>query len=108
MMSSAGTRTVEKANVLTCVVYEPQSGEIVHTHTIMVLPEAYAATQEDLAREALELAKRHKDRRDADLHVLHVAADDANNLRSAVSVDPRTRRLVFKSTDEPSATDGPR
>lgn len=85
-----------KHDVMTCVVYEAQSGRIVHTHSIMSLPGARTPTQEELEKEALELIRQREAHRELDVRILHLQTEDAHALPSAGKVDPVAQRLIMR------------
>jgi len=79
----------------TCVVYAPDTGAVLHVHTISVLPGGTPATDDDVAEEALELA-RQNEHVSGDIAVISVSADEARALTSSSRVDHSTGRLVVE------------
>lgn len=78
----------------TCVVYDAGTGQILHTHSVMALPGARSPAPDELANEALQLARSHHALGEAQLRVLHVSPQQQVNLRSARRVDLQHQTLV--------------
>jgi hypothetical protein len=69
---------VEKVESTTvaCVVYDVETGEIIHTHQIVTLPGANPPTEEELKAEAIELASKITDRSPSDIGILPVEQEE--------------------------------
>ena len=79
----------------TCVVYARDTGAVLHVHTISVLPGGTPVTDEDVAEEALQLARQHE-HVSADIAVIPISADEARTLDSGGRVDQSTGRLIVE------------
>jgi hypothetical protein len=82
--------------VITKLVYQHQTGEILHVHSVMVVSGAEAPSEAAIEAEARVLASEIKGTPEAEAGVLTIQLDDlAHGVTYAV--DPNTRRLVVRS-----------
>jgi hypothetical protein len=65
-----------ESTVVACVVYDAETGEIIHTHQIVTLPGANPPTEEELKAEAIELASKITDRSPSDIAILPVKEEE--------------------------------
>lgn len=75
----------------TCVLYDPQNGSVVHTHSVVVMPGGRDVTDQELEERAKDRAKR-AGHDIANLRTLPVAAEDCDG-SSMYRVDLTTRKL---------------
>lgn len=59
-----------------CVVYDPRSGRIVHVHSVVAEPGARIPSREQVAEDALEIARESSGRQVKGLKALHVDPRD--------------------------------
>lgn len=88
-LSSGGAETDTK----TCVVYAVGSGEILHIHTITVFPGGSPATVDDLAQEAIELARRQQ-HVGGEFGVQQVPQHQVHELAHGARINPESRDLI--------------
>jgi len=60
------------------VIYDAQTGQIVHTHYVVVLPHAHAPSEAQLDRDALNLARKVAKRLPDHMKVLRVKSGGFN------------------------------
>jgi hypothetical protein len=70
------SRLPEGSREHTFLVYDKESGEVVHGHKSIVLPDGDAPSDEELERQALEAAAEVTNRDASSLKALPVAHDD--------------------------------
>jgi hypothetical protein len=81
-----------------CVIYDIASGQILHTHSVVVAPEVTFPTEEEIEQQALELFRRSEANRKRVVHTLHLKETDLRGLPFAVKVDLRARRLIIRDS----------
>ncbi len=81
------------------VVFDPQSGTILHTHQVSSVVGAIVPRDDELAQFILDHAAHATGRHAKDLDCLKVAADDLEP-RTTYRVDVATRRLIETSRDD--------
>ena len=58
------------------VVYDAKTGQIVHTHYVVILPHAHAPSEKQLDADALNLASKHSKRSANYIKVLRVKSEE--------------------------------
>ena len=86
------SRLPEGTQEHTFLVYDPDSGEVVHGHKAVVFPGGDSLSHEELERQALELAAQVTERDASSLRALAVAHDELEH-GAHYRVDPASRRL---------------
>lgn len=88
----AQTSGPEGSTVFTFLVYDPESGDVVHGHRELFLPDSKVPGEEELAKLALEHAAQATDRDAGKLRALQVSDEE---LKPGVGyrVDPDSERL---------------
>jgi len=79
-----------------CVVYDPTSGEIHHTHRVVTLEGGTEPSEKEIGDLALSLARSNREIETRTLEVLHVAGDALEPGR-AYTVEPKTKSLIVKA-----------
>ena len=79
-----------------CVIYDVDSGQILHTHSVSSAPGARVFTQEELEQRALEFFRKNEAHRERKVQILHLQESDILTLPFAVKVDHAVRRLVIQ------------
>lgn len=75
-----------------CILYDPQSGSIAHTHRVVTFRGGRRLLQKEVEARTLQLATR-LGWNATELKVLHVTADDLEPTKS-YKVDPQSLRLL--------------
>jgi hypothetical protein len=91
----------EGSTAFTFLVYDPESGDVVHGHKELFLPKADVPGEEELAKIALEHAAQATDRDAGKLRALQVS-DEELKPGVAYRVDPDSERL--EPLDDGAAT----
>ncbi len=76
-----------------CVVYTRETGDIIQIHKVIVLPGADPATDDDVAQEALELARRHE-HVTGDVAVRHLTPSELALVEAGAQIEPTSGELV--------------
>jgi hypothetical protein len=84
--------TPEEAKTHTFVVYDAKTGDLVHGHKVVVLPDAETPSEKEMPEEALRLASEVTDRKPDELRVLSVSEDELEP-GFVYRVNPDTERL---------------
>jgi hypothetical protein len=64
--------TVPVQSIKTCVVYDATSGQIHHHHSVLTLVGGRELTEEEIAKDALQVLSNRREPPSGKLHVLHV------------------------------------
>jgi hypothetical protein len=91
----------EGAREHTFLVYDSESGEIVHGHKTILFSNVDPPSQEDLEREALDMAAQTIDRDPSSLKALKVEHHELEQ-GAAYRVDPGAQRLERISPEQSS------
>ena len=94
---------IKPASTKICVLYDPQDGRVVHTHSVVVLQGARDVTEAEVEASAKDRAEKlgHEI---AGLSTLRVAAEDCDR-SSQYRVDLETKTL--KKIQHPTTTSHP-
>lgn len=74
------------------VIYDSKTGEVVHTHHVVVLPDAQVPSDEHLDAHAIALASKFSKRSEQTLKVLQVKSEDFDD-NATYRVHPETQQL---------------
>jgi hypothetical protein len=91
----------EGAREHTHLIYDPESGEVVHGHTTIVFPGADSPSPEEVEQRALEEAARATNRDAASLSALAVEHEDLEH-GAHYRVDPKSKRLERITPQKPA------
>ena len=95
MKNSTSTESVEHESSRVCVVYDTQTGAILHVHQVVTWSRAKSPTEQEIERVALELAtndRRHRSR----MGILHVKPESLLPRRN-YKVDIEKLTLISES-----------
>lgn len=87
----------------TYLIYDPETGDLVHGHKAVVLPYGEAPAEDQLLEEALGLAAEATGRKPDRLRAIRLSEEEFEKLEpgSVYRVDPKSERL--ERTDSESA-----
>jgi hypothetical protein len=87
----------------TYLIYDPETGNLVHGHKAVVLPFGEAPGEDELQKEALDLAAEATGRKVEGLRTIVLSEEEFEKLEPGVQyrVDPKSERL--ERTDSESA-----
>jgi hypothetical protein len=92
--------STENAQTSTCVVYDLETGDVLHTHSIISLPGAEVPTEDELAAEAKSMVhKTYTTDHAPKLAVLQLGADETAHLVGRVRVDLKQLCLIPVDTE---------
>jgi hypothetical protein len=79
----------------TYLVYDPETGDLIHGHKAVVLPYGDAPAEEELQKEALGLAAEARGREVDGLRVVALTEEEFEKLEPGVEyrVDPKSEQL---------------
>ena len=82
----------EELETHTLLVYDAKTGDLVHGHKVVVLPDAEAPSDKEMVEEALQLASEATDRKADELRTLAVSEDELEP-GFVYRVNPDTEKL---------------